>query len=178
MKLEQELVILGLLRDRSSHGYEIKKQISDFFAYFPGLKYQSIYYSLNSLEQKGMVKKNVTASKNRPDRYVYSLTEKGKERFNVLLDRSFIQIQRPYFGIDVSLFFLPYLKRGSVRVKLRARLRILKKIEGGILNVYPVFKKQKPPHMLAILEHNLELIKAEINFTSRLIDKLNKNNLS
>ena len=178
MKPEQELVILGLIKDKPRHGYEIKKQISDFFDYFPGLEYKSIYYSLSSLEQKGMAKKTVTSSKNRPDKYIYSLTTKGRDRFKMLLDESFINIQRPYFGIDASLFFLPYLKQESVRIKLRARLRILKKIEFGILQVYPVFQLQKPRHLLAILDHNLELIKAEINFTSALIDSLKKNSLS
>ena len=174
MKLEQELVILGLLKGKPRHGYEIKKQISDFFAYFPGLEYKSIYYSLSALEQKAMVKKTVAASKNRPDKYVYALTQKGKDRFKVLLDKSFVHIQRPYFGIDASLFFLPYLNPKGVKVKLRARLRILKRIEAGILQVYPVFQLKKPRHLLSILEHNLELIKAEINFTSSLIESLSK----
>ena len=178
MKLEQELVILGLLSDKPRHGYEIKKQINDFFFYFPGLEYKSIYYSLNSLEQKGMVKKTVTASKNRPDKYVYSLTQKGRDRFKLLLDKSFIHIQRPYFGIDVSLFFLPYLKPASIKIKLRARLRILKKIEQGILQIYTTFQQQKPSHLVAILDHNLELIKEEISFTSGLIGRLSKNSLS
>jgi len=174
MKPEQELVILGLLRDKPRHGYEIKKQISDFFAYFPGLEYKSIYYSLDSLEQKDIVKKTVSTSKNRPDKYVYSLTEKGRIRFKVLLDRSFIHIQRPYFGIDASIFFLPYLKKESVVVKLRARLKILKRIELGILKIYPAFKIHKPAHLLSILDHNLALMKAEIDFTSQLIGRFKK----
>ena len=174
MKLEQELVILGLLKDKPRHGYEIKKQIIDFLTYFAGLEYESIYYSLSYLEKKKIVKKTVTASKNRPDKYVYSLTEKGKERFRMLLDRSFLHVQRPYFGIDLSLFFLPYLKPDSIRRKLRARLRILKKIEAGLLQIYPSFSSNKPPHLLAILEHNSDLIKAEINFISKLIDRLRK----
>lgn len=178
MKLEQELVILGLLRDKPRHGYEIKKQINDFLTYFAGLEYESIYYSLNSLEKKGMVKKTVTATQKRPDKYVYSLTDKGKERFSMLLDRSFLHIQRPYFGIDVSLFFLPYLKPESAHRKLRARLRILKKIEFNLSQVLPTFRTQKPPHLLAILEHNLELIKAEINFVSSFIARMNKNSIS
>ena len=174
MKLEQELVILGLLRDKPRHGYEIKKQISDFLTYFTGLEYESTYYSLSSLEKKRIVKRTVTSSKNRPDRYVYSLTTKGKERFSMLLDRSFLHIQRPYFGIDISLYFLPYLKPESVRRKLRARLRILKKIESNLLQIYSGFRTQKPAHLLAILEHNIELIKAEVNFISTLISHLGK----
>lgn len=174
MKLEQELVILGLLKDNSRHGYEIKKQITDFLTYFAGLEFESIYYSLSSLEKKGMVKKTVTASKNRPDKYVYSLTDKGKERFSALLDRSFLHIERPYFGIDISLFFLPYLKPESAYRKLKARIRILKKIEASLSGIYPTFRNQKPSHLLAILEHNLALIKAEIDFISSFIERFNK----
>jgi DNA-binding PadR family transcriptional regulator len=172
MRLEQELVILGLLRDRPRHGYEIKKQISDFFAYFPGLEYKSIYYSLESLDKRGMVKKTVESSENRPDKYTYALTEKGRDRFKALLDKSFIHIQRPYFGIDSSLFFLDYLKPESAVTKLRARFRILKKIKLSITQIYPDFQKRRLPNLLYILDHNIELINAEINFTSALIDRL------
>lgn len=174
MKLEQELVILGLLKDMPRHGYEIRKQINEFITYFAGLEYESIYYSLKFLEKKGLVKKKITASKNRPDKYVYSLTEKGRQRFNNLLDSSFLHIQRPFFGIDLSLFFLSHLSQESARRKLRARLRILKKIESGLLRVYGEFKDKQPPHLLAILEHNLELMKAEIGFISSLITQMDK----
>jgi len=39
MKIEQELIILGLLKEKARHGYEIKKQIKDFLTYFTGLGY-------------------------------------------------------------------------------------------------------------------------------------------
>jgi DNA-binding PadR family transcriptional regulator len=172
MKLEQELIILGFLKEHARHGYEIKKQINDFLTYFTGLGYESIYYSLGSLEKQGLVKRTITASKSRPDKHVYSLTDKGKERFVALLDKSFLYVQRPYFGLDISLFFLPHLKQESARNKLKARLKILKKIEAGLLKVYSGFKDKKPSHLLAILEHNLDLMKAEISFVSRLISNL------
>ncbi len=172
MKIEQELIILGFLKKKAQHGYEIKKQINDFLTYFTGLGYESIYYSLSHLEKQRLVKKIVTSSRSRPDRYVYSLTDKGKERFEALLRKSFLHIQRPYFGIDISLFFLPYLKQESARNRLRVRLKILKKIETNILKVYSGFKDKKPANLLAILEHNLDLMKAEIGFVSKLISNL------
>jgi DNA-binding PadR family transcriptional regulator len=172
MKLEQELIILGFLKEKARHGYEIKKQINEFLTYFTGLEDESIYYSLGSLEKHGLVKKIVTSSTNRPHKYVYSLTDKGRERFRALLGKSFLHIQRPYFGIDISLFFSPNLKPESLRNKLRARLRILKKIETGLLKVYDEFKKKRPSHLLAILEHNIELLKTEINFVANLINRL------
>jgi len=169
MKLEQELIILGLLKEKARHGYEIKKQINDFLAYFTGLGYESIYYSLVNLEKQGLVKKTVTSSRNRPDKYVYSLTDKGKDRFAALLNRNLLHIQRPYFGIDISLFFMPHLKQEDIKNKFKIRLKVLKKIEKELLKLHSGFKNKKPAHLLAILEHNLDLMKAEINFTSRII---------
>ncbi|MDD5292539.1 MAG: PadR family transcriptional regulator [Candidatus Omnitrophica bacterium] len=172
MKIEQELIILGLLKEKARHGYEIKKQINDSLIFFTGLGYESIYYSLCYLEKQGLVKKIVTSSKSRPDKYVYSLTDKGKDRFGALLNRSFLHVQRPYFGIDISLFFLPYLKQENVKNKLKIRLKILKKIEKDLFKLYSGFKNKKPAHLLAILEHNLDLMKAEIGFVSRIITTL------
>ncbi len=43
MKVEQELIILGLLKDKPRHGYEIKKQIKDVISTFAALEVESIY---------------------------------------------------------------------------------------------------------------------------------------
>jgi len=174
MKLEQELVVLGLLKDHAQHGYELRKQINEFLTYFAGLEFESIYYSLRSLERKGLVKKKITSSENRPDKYVYSLTEKGNERFSALLDKSFLHIQRPFFGIDLSLFFLSHLEPSSAKRRLRARLKMLKRIETNLIKVYAEFKEKYPPHLLAILEHNLDLIIAEENFISKFTSSLSQ----
>jgi len=174
MKLEQELVILGLLKDKPRHGYEIKKQIHEFMTYFAGLEYESIYYTLKSLEKKGLLEKQTATSKKRPDKYIYSLTTKGEERFNLLLDRSFLNINPPNFSLDVSLYFLPYLEEKNAKLKLKTRLRILKIVQKNLLNIQPEFTSQKPFHVRVILEHNLELIKSEIGFISSLLEKLVK----
>ena len=172
MKLEQELVILGLLWTTPRHGYEIKKQINEFLTYFSGLEYESIYYSLKSLEKKDLVRKQIAQTKKRPEKYIYSLTQKGKVRFMWLLDRSFLTIQRPYFSLDVSLYFLPHVPLRSARLRLKARLRIVKNIEKSLLKIKPVFVARKPAHLQAILEHNLALLRAEISFLSELMERL------
>jgi len=172
MKLEQELVILGLLKDKPRHGYEIKKQIREFMTYFAGLEYESIYYTLQSLEKRGLLQKQIAASGKRPDRYIYSLTTKGQERFFVLLERSFLHINPPNFSLDVCLYFLPYLEPQSAKLKLKTRLRILKMVQKNLQNIQPTFASQKPLHVQMILEHNLELINSEINFIEGLLEKL------
>ncbi len=50
--LEQELILLGLLKDQPKHGYEIKKEIKEILSLFAGVDLKSIYYPLGRLEKK------------------------------------------------------------------------------------------------------------------------------
>ena len=108
--IEQELLFLGLLKEGARHGYEIKKRIKEILSLFAGLQVKSIYYPLRVLEKKGLVVKRIAKQPNRPDRLIYSLTSQGEARFNNLLLRSFLDFKRPRFSLDISLYFLRYVK--------------------------------------------------------------------
>ena len=46
--MEQELLLLGLLKESPKHGYEIKKKIKEMLSLFAGVDLKSIYYPLRS----------------------------------------------------------------------------------------------------------------------------------
>ena len=167
----QELVILGLLKDGPKHGYEIKRQIKDIMERFAVWEAESIYYPLHMMEKKGYVTKSSGRSGRRPEKFVYEITASGKDRFNELLEKSFVTIQRPTFNIDLSLYFLPHIKPEIVQRRLTLRLRVLKKIENGLKGLDMTARKSYPYHHLAIIEHNLELIQAEIKFISNFMSQ-------
>jgi DNA-binding PadR family transcriptional regulator len=50
-----ELAILGLLRDRAQHGYELKKQLGALLGPWSGVSSGSLYPALGRLESKGAV---------------------------------------------------------------------------------------------------------------------------
>jgi len=171
IEFSQELILLGLLKEGPKHGYEIKRRINQMHALFAGVKISSIYYPLSVLEKRGLVsKKNVQAGR-RPLRLVYNLTEKGKRRFEDLLTKSFLDFRRPQFSLDLSLYFLDYIKPIILRRKLRARLIILKKLLKDIKKLKASLKKKKPSLEL-ILEHDLKMVHAEVEFLSHLIEKI------
>ncbi|MCK4244598.1 MAG: PadR family transcriptional regulator [Candidatus Omnitrophica bacterium] len=105
--IRQDLIILGLLKDSSKHGYEIKKNIAEVMSLYTPVITTSIYYPLKNLERKNFITRKRTKIGRRPERYVYSLTEKGKEEFDKLLNKNFLIIQRPYLNLDLSLYFCP-----------------------------------------------------------------------
>ena len=170
--IEQELLLLGLLCQAPRHGYEIKIKVREILSLFAGVQLKSIYYPLKVLEKKGLLTKQAGKLGRRPERFVYCLTLKGKERFQMLLSKNLLDFKRPQFTLDLSLYFLSYLPVNLARRRLTARLSILKKISLGIqelLNSKAL--TGSIPHS-RILEHNLCLLRAESAFLSSLLKKI------
>lgn len=166
--IEHELILLGLLKDSPKHGYEIKKEIKEILSLFAGIDLQSIYYPLKVLEKKDMVRKNVIKEGNRPVRYVYALTPKGEARFNVLLNKSFLDFKRPQFSLDLSLYFLNHIKPEVAKRRLRARIFIIKQLSVSLKQMVKSFEKKKPYSLVRILNHNLQMLEAESKFLLNL----------
>lgn len=174
----QELLILGLLKAGDKHGYEIKKQIKEVLGPFASLENKSIYYPLKSLEKQKFLKCKRGKAGRRPEKYIYSLTAGGRRRFEELLNRNFLVIQRPFLNVDLSLFFLPYADETVILRRLKIRLRGLSRIGKWEEGMFEKLKDDKSKyHLFAIIDHNLRLIKTEIDFTRGLIERLEKKSL-
>ena len=173
--MTQELVLLGLLEEGPKHGYEIKRLIIKIIETFTSIKTKSIYYSLRQMEKEGLVAKRVSRAGRRPEKYIYHITKKGSGRFQELLRRSFLILERPFLNIDLSLYFLPFIKPKMARARLRTRLRGLGRVKVWLENMGRSLKERNAPrHLQTIIQHNLELAKAEIKFTSQLVKTLTK----
>jgi len=153
--VKHELLFLGLLKNGPKHPYEIKKILLDELSSVFQLEIKSIYYPLEKLKRKGLVIRKTCKIGRRPQRYVYELTEKGEIRFKQILKENFLKIERPYFNIDLSLYFLKYLEPEVAKRMLLARTNFLKRIQKGLNHL----KKESKSSI--IIEHDLDLVKAE-----------------
>ena len=169
--IENELLLLGLLRESPKHGYDIKLKIKEILFLFAGVELKSIYYPLQVLEKKGLVLKRINRQGKRPERYVYELTPKGQARFQELLSKSLLDFKRPQFSLDLSLYFLHYLKPDVVRSRLRTRQLILTRISKGLAQMIKA-QRAKKPSLGRILEHNLKMVETESRFITDLIGAL------
>jgi len=169
--IENELLFLGLLKDGPKHGYEIKRLIEEEMFPFVGLKIKSIYYPLKKMEKLGLIKKDVGREGKWPEKFVYSLTSKGEKIFDHMITDSFLSIERPYFDIDLSLYFLQYVDKKLAKRQLRGRVMFLKRIKReleGLKKTHPTEKK----HLRVILDHDTDLVEAEINSIAKLTEAL------
>ncbi|TRZ95344.1 PadR family transcriptional regulator [bacterium] len=168
--IEQELILLGLLKESPKHGYEIKIKIKEILFLFAGIELKSIYYPLGILERRGLITKRKSKLGKRPERLVYKLTPQGSSRFNELLNKSFLNFKRPQFSLDLSLYFLPYAKPKIARRRLRGRIFILNKVARELKQLLRLQRKNPvPASPLCIIEHNLRMMEAETKFLTNLI---------
>ena len=71
-----DLIVLGLLKNKSMHGYGIIQSIRKNFGVYFGPS--TVYPYLKDLEKKGQIKSQWDMNHERP-RKVYSLTQKGDD---------------------------------------------------------------------------------------------------
>lgn len=71
--------ILGVLGFGALSGYDVKKLIERSIAHFWNESYGQIYPILNRLAAEGLAARRREKQRGKPDRYIYSLTDKGRE---------------------------------------------------------------------------------------------------
>ncbi|MCU0666370.1 MAG: PadR family transcriptional regulator [Candidatus Omnitrophica bacterium] len=170
--IENEMILLGLLKESPKHGYEIKKAVKEILSLVAGIHFKSIYYPLMVLEKNGLISRRASKKGNRPLRVVYELTSKGHARFEQLLSQSFLRLQRPKFSLDTSLFFLQYLDPALAKRSLKVRMRILDRLQYDLKKMISSLGQDIPSSWAHILEHNLQMLQAESRFLSGLIQSL------
>jgi len=168
--IENEFLFLGLLAEGPKHGYEIKRQIEKELIPTIGLQIKSIYYPLQKMEEEGLIDKVVGQKGRFPARNIYRITPKGKKKFEELISSSFISVERPYFQMDLSLYFLPLVDQNLAKRRLKTRVAILKRIRKDLLELKNNLSRTKPLEL--ILAHDIDLVEAEIASTQKVIVQL------
>jgi PadR family transcriptional regulator, regulatory protein AphA len=74
-------VLLGFLTRGDLTGYELKAAMDESVGFFFGASYGSIYPTLKSLEEEGLVGSTLVVQSDRPNKKVYSLTPEGRAYF-------------------------------------------------------------------------------------------------
>jgi DNA-binding PadR family transcriptional regulator len=70
--------LLGLLNYQPMTGYELDKEFKESLSHFWQATGSQIYYELDRMEQKGWLVSEHIVQKEKPNKRVYSITDKGK----------------------------------------------------------------------------------------------------
>ena len=120
--MKSQDVILGILMETSASGYEIKQHFERLFSNFYNASYGTIYPTLTKLEQDGLITKQSLVQEGRPNKNVYTITEKGREAFHryMVSDIQEVEIKSDFM---LRLFFAKYADPTLVIAWLESGIR-------------------------------------------------------
>jgi DNA-binding PadR family transcriptional regulator len=81
-----ELAILGLLKEKAMHGYELKQQLTQKLGHFWQVSYGSLYPTLRDLRERGAIAPEYDTEETSRRKNVYRITEKGEKEFLKLIE--------------------------------------------------------------------------------------------
>jgi DNA-binding PadR family transcriptional regulator len=163
-----ELAILGLLKERAMHGYQLKKRLAETLGSFWQVSYGSLYPALKRLQREGAVemifpKEQVGRRKN-----VYRITEAGEALFAELLERAGQEATEDS-GFSVRFAFFRYLKP-ETRIRLLERRRAF--LEGRWSRLRESLQRLKEgmdSYTLSLMNHELSATEDDIRWLEDLI---------
>jgi len=162
---ERELLLLGLLRKREMHGYQLSEFLETHLAMFFDIKKATAYNLLGKMEEKGWVSSREEQEGKRPPKRVFAITPAGETLFHRLL-RSFIPpYTRPAFPGNVPFLFMDALPEDELEDLLDQRRENIRE-RVGVLQAH----LDHVGHPL--FDHHLLVLEAELKWIEGLIGGL------
>ena len=163
-----ELAILGLLKESSMHGYQLKKRLAETLGSFWQVSYGSLYPALKRLQRDGAVEMIFPREEVGRRKNVYRITQKGEAVFTDLLERAGQEATEDN-GFSVRLAFFKYLKP-ETRIRLLERRRVF--LEGRWANLkqsLQSYRERIDTYTLSLMNHELAATENDIRWLNELI---------
>lgn len=162
-----DLAILGLLREEALHGYELRRQLSDFG--FWSVSFGSLYPALRRMEKLRYIEADDQSGR----RKAYHLTPEGKAQLQEMLnDDSTVKDDERSFSLRLAFFrYMEPESRLGVLEKRREHLVDRMASSRASMKKRAARTKQKMDrYTVALMEHGIESAKADIAWLDDLID--------
>lgn len=169
--------LLGLLlRYGPQYGYKLKQIIAEQISDFANIKLPTIYYHLKNMEQRGLVSSAVDREGNRPERTTYTITDKGSQHFNHLLNEFINESYTSEFGIDGVFYFFdsvnPELMIQKLADKKNSIENVLQWLDKHQSKVLESLDDKVKAYPKIIFSHHIHHLRAELNWLEATIKEL------
>jgi DNA-binding PadR family transcriptional regulator len=171
---DAELAVLGLVVEKSRHGYEIEQVIAERdMREWTEVGFSSIYYLLKKLEKSGLVRsRTLVDNQYGPARKEYEVTAEGYAAWReAILD--VLTNPRPRFdSFQLGLSSLPAVSTTEALIALRIRheklTQTLEHIQARRINA----QGSAPAHVYAMFDLSIMQLRAEIQWLEHFIERL------
>ncbi len=164
-----ELAVLGLLKERSMHGYQLKKSLSETLGPFWQVSYGALYPALKRLRTQGAVEQEFPKTQVGRRRNVYRITDHGEAVFADLLQSSGDQDDN---GFRVRLAFFRYLKPETrIGVLERRRATLLARLADLRGRIAAYRAERADAYTMSLMRHGMDSTERDITWLDELIER-------
>jgi len=183
-----ELAVLGLLKERSMHGYELRKQLGAMLGPFWQVSWGSLYPALRRLAKSGAVEKDeqpvpkrttkrvlaktTKTTKTSPlpsgrRKTVYRITAEGNAMFTEMLQETAAAVDAEHFTLKLAFFrYLPPETRLTLLERRRAYLQDkLVQFKSNLRE----YKERVDSYTLSLHNHGIAATQNDIEWIDELI---------
>ncbi len=187
-----ELAVLGLLKERAMHGYELRKQLGAMLGPFWQVSWGSLYPTLRRLAKAGAVEKletrparrtRVTAAKKSTKKAkatkstalgsgrrknVFRITTNGEQLFTSMLEETAAAVDAEHFTLKLAFF--RYLQP-EMRLALleRRRAYLQEKLAQFKTNMRD-YRERIDSYTLSLQNHGMAATQSDIEWIDELIN--------
>jgi len=174
-----ELPVLGLLKERSMHGYELRKQLGAMLGPFWQVSWGSLYPTLRRLAKAGAVEKlaeekpakratkTTARSGSGRRKTVYRITAAGEAMFTEMLEETAAAVDTEHFTLKLAFF--RYLKPETRLALLeRRRAYLQEKLQQFKTNLRD-YRERIDSYTLSMQNHSMAATQSDIEWIDELI---------
>lgn len=165
--MERKLLLLGLLRSRELHGYQINELIDAHLGTSIQLKKPTVYKLLGAMENDGWIRYHEEQEGNYPIRRVYRITQEGLDAFQQLLRKSLANYRPVSYLNSIGIVFLDTLPGEDAAALLRQRREEVESL-AEILRA----DEQHQGGFQLLLSYHLGQLNAELEWLDEVIGHL------
>ena len=175
-----ELPVLGLLKEKSMHGYELRKQLGAMLGPFWQVSWGSLYPALRRLTKAGAIEKLAEPAPPRTRRTrshaaktpgrrktVYRITEHGEHLFTTLLEETAAAVDAEHFTLKLAFF--RYLQPETRLALLERRRAYLQEKLAQFKANLRDYRERIDSYTLSLQNHGMAATENDIAWIDELI---------
>ena len=181
-----ELPVLGLLKERQMHGYELRKQLGTMLGPFWQVSWGSLYPALRRLAKMGAVEKVADLPKPRRTtlttatgtsttisagrrKTVYRITPLGESMFTELLEETAAAVDAEHFTLKLA-FFRYLAPEARLTLLERRRAYLMEKLAQFKTNLRDLGERIDS-YTLSMQTHSMDATESDIRWIDELITR-------
>ena len=151
-------------------GYEIKQFFRNIIRHFWSVSDGQLYPTLKKMHEEGLISLKVVQQKGTADKRVYSITDKGRERFAAWIRepvKKFEELKEPFI---LKVFFFSKLSREEILEHFRTQLDLHARILEELRGVRDTYEQVVSPYQRLIGYVGIMYVEMRLLWVARMIE--------